>query len=202
MRVYTQVGKKQHADQIAIPDFASRAMENWGLITYREIALLIDPTFSSMSARQRLNEGFARWIQYLAVDRFYLERDVLSQFLVLDALKSSHPIEIPIGHPSQIGEIFDIISYAKGSSVIRIMGKSGDQAIIDEAKNRFQQYINGNLIDPNIRPAVYVVVSHYGDENSASSRVGRDIVWKFLQKNWTKLVERFGENSVFLMQFC
>ncbi|CAF3150580.1 unnamed protein product [Rotaria sp. Silwood2] len=29
----------------------------------------------------------------------------------------------------------------------------------------------------------------------ASSRIGRDIVWKFLQKNWMKLVERFGENS-------
>ncbi|CAF4387902.1 unnamed protein product, partial [Adineta steineri] len=118
------------ADQIAIPDFASRAMENWGLITYREIALLIDPKSSSLTVRQRnamtishelahqwfgnlvtmdwwtdlwLNEGFARWIQYLAVDRFYPEwdvwtqyvADVFSQFLVLDALKSSHPIEVP-----------------------------------------------------------------------------------------------------------
>ncbi|CAF3876821.1 unnamed protein product [Adineta steineri] len=586
MRVYTPLGKKEHgnfaldlaskvlpfyaeyfnikypiakADQIAIPDFASRAMENWGLITYREIALLIDPKSSSLTVRQRnamtishelahqwfgnlvtmdwwtdlwLNEGFARWIQYLAVDRFYPEwdvwtqyvADVFSQFLVLDALKSSHPIEVPIGHPSEIDGIFDTISYAKGSSVIRmlhdyigddafrkglhnylkdysykntvtfnlwshlakasgkplievmsswtlqmgyplvtvyeeqqsnktriikltqqrfiadgssddenlqwtipitiftksnpksiakeilmdkpeititleniseddwiklnynsiglyrvkyepktlarlnepiankilspqdrlmiqddvaalcnaghqsfvdylklllsykdednftvwksiastignlsslleytdyfdqfkkyrlnlcssiqnrigwdattnenplvamlrpiiltLMGKSGDQAIIDEAKNRFQQHINGNLIDPNIRPAVYVVVSHYGDENTqeelqklykaadmneekvrlltamgqslnpasiektlqfvfegdnvrmqdayigiagcASSRVGRDIVWKFLQKNWTKLVERFGESSVFLIYF-
>ncbi|CAF4446317.1 unnamed protein product, partial [Adineta steineri] len=105
-------------------------MENWGLITYREIALLIDPKSSSLTVRQRnamtishelahqwfgnlvtmdwwtdlwLNEGFARWIQYLAVDRFYPEwdvwtqyvADVFSQFLVLDALKSSHPIEVP-----------------------------------------------------------------------------------------------------------
>ncbi|CAF0909356.1 unnamed protein product [Adineta steineri] len=143
--------------------------------------------------------------------------------------------------------------------ILTLMGKSGDQTIIDEAKNRFQQHINGNLIDPNIRPAVYVVVSHYGDENTqeelqklyktadineekvrlltamgqslnpasiektlqfvfegdnvrmqdayigiagcASSRVGRDIVWKFLQNNWTKLVERFGESSVFLIYF-
>ena len=34
-----------------------------------------------------------------------------------------------------------------------------------------------------------------------SSRVGRDIVWKFLQKNWTKLAERFGEKSSFLISF-
>ncbi|CAF4278929.1 unnamed protein product, partial [Adineta steineri] len=85
--------------------------------------------------------------------------------------------------------------------ILTLLGKSDDQAIIDEAKYRFQQHMSGNLIDPNIRPAVYVVVSHYGDKNSALSRVGRDIVWKFLQKNWTELVERFGENSVFLIDF-
>ena len=30
-------------DMIAIPDFQSGAMENWGLITYRESAMLYDP---------------------------------------------------------------------------------------------------------------------------------------------------------------
>ena len=50
--------------------------------------------------------------------------------------------------------------------ILSIMGKSGDQAIIDEAKKRFQQHINGNLIDPNIRGAVYVIVSRYGDETT------------------------------------
>lgn len=36
-------------DLIAIPDFASGAMENWGLITYRETSLLFDPKTSSAS---------------------------------------------------------------------------------------------------------------------------------------------------------
>jgi len=52
-----------------------------------------------------LNEGFARWIQFLAVDKFYPEFDIWTQFVAdifagflrLDALKSSHPIEVPIG---------------------------------------------------------------------------------------------------------
>lgn len=35
----------------------------------------------------------------------------------------------------------------------------------------------------------------------ASSSIGRNIVWKFLQNNWTKLVERFGEKSSFLISF-
>ena len=33
----------------------------------------------------------------------------------------SHPIEVPVGHPSEIDEIFDLISYSKGASVIRML---------------------------------------------------------------------------------
>eukprot|EP01084_Bolivina_argentea_P265221 449467_1 len=39
------------ADMIALPDFAAGAMENWGLITYREVALLCDEK-SSLRAKQ------------------------------------------------------------------------------------------------------------------------------------------------------
>ena len=39
----------------------------------------------------------------------------------MDALKSSHPIEIEVHHPSEIDEIFDAISYSKGACVIRML---------------------------------------------------------------------------------
>uniref|UniRef100_A0A914XU65 Aminopeptidase n=1 Tax=Panagrolaimus superbus TaxID=310955 RepID=A0A914XU65_9BILA len=39
-------------DLIAIPDFSMGAMENWGLVTYREVALLVDP--AKTSSRQRM----------------------------------------------------------------------------------------------------------------------------------------------------
>lgn len=36
----------------------------------------------------------------------------------LDCLESSHPISIPVGHPDEIGQIFDRISYGKGGRVM------------------------------------------------------------------------------------
>ena len=39
-------------DMIAIPDFSSGAMENWGLVLYRETCILVDPANSSQSSKQ------------------------------------------------------------------------------------------------------------------------------------------------------
>lgn len=44
-----QCGCSYFLDLVAIPDFISGAMENWGLITYRETSLLFDPKTSSIS---------------------------------------------------------------------------------------------------------------------------------------------------------
>ncbi|KAJ7997844.1 hypothetical protein DPEC_G00216380 [Dallia pectoralis] len=83
------------SDQIALPDFYFGAMENWGLVTYRETNLLYDPLISSNSNKERtatiiahelahmwfgnlvtlrwwnevwLNEGFATYVSYLGAD--------------------------------------------------------------------------------------------------------------------------------------
>src|SRR5947199_7517781 len=38
--------------------------------------------------------------------------------LVLDGLRSTHPIEVPVRDPAEIREIFDDISYSKGASIL------------------------------------------------------------------------------------
>ncbi|XP_063912999.1 aminopeptidase A-like isoform X2 [Zophobas morio] len=46
-------------DMVAIPDFVSGAMEHWGLVTYRETALLYDSSTHSASNKQRVAEVVA-----------------------------------------------------------------------------------------------------------------------------------------------
>jgi aminopeptidase N len=46
--------------------------------------------------------------------------DVRGSATSLDAMRSSHAIEVDVHHPAEINEIFDTISYAKGGTVIRV----------------------------------------------------------------------------------
>jgi aminopeptidase N len=81
------------------------------------------------SADSRLNEGFATWVGWLAVDHLYPEWDIWSKFtseslqsaLTMDSLKGSHAIEVEVNDALEIDQIFDAISYMKGSSCIRML---------------------------------------------------------------------------------
>ncbi|CAG8028672.1 unnamed protein product [Penicillium nalgiovense] len=169
------------ADLLAVHEFAMGAMENWGLVTYRTTAVLFDEGKSDNRYKNRiayvvahelahqwfgnlvtmdwwnelwLNEGFATWVGWLAVDHFYpgelrslLADEPVTQYLMckqngtsglslsygipeaegvqqafhLDSLRASHPIEVPVRNALEVDQIFDHISYLKGSSVIRML---------------------------------------------------------------------------------
>jgi puromycin-sensitive aminopeptidase len=146
----------EKCDLIALPDFAAGAMENWGCITFREQCMLVDPANTSVGTKQYvamvvahelahqwfgnlvtmrwwtdlwLNEGFASWVEYLAIDHIFPKWQMWTQFIAdeqqiafkLDALENTHPIEVPVHHPDEIRTIFDTISYSKGSSVIHML---------------------------------------------------------------------------------
>lgn len=76
-----------------------------------------------------LNEGYASFVEFLCVNELFPEYDIWTQFVAdvytralgLDCLTNSHPIEVPVAHPSEVNEIFDAISYSKGASVIRML---------------------------------------------------------------------------------
>ena len=52
-------------DQIAIPDFAAGAMENWGLITYRETGLLYNPDFSTTAHKEYVARVIAHELSHM-----------------------------------------------------------------------------------------------------------------------------------------
>ncbi len=116
-------------DMIAIPEFAMGAMENWGLVTYREVDVLIDEKKASSSQRQRvctvithelahqwfgnlvtmewwqalyLNEGFASWMQTWAADKLYPEWEMWEQFATDDQEGALRLDSLRTSHPIEV----------------------------------------------------------------------------------------------------
>ncbi len=142
-------------DLIAIPDFASGAMENLGAITFRETALLIDDHTASRAELERvadvvahenahmwfgdlvtmkwwngiwLNEAFATFMEMLAVDAWKPNWKRWESFSVsrtaamaIDALSSTRPIEFTVLSPEDARAMFDVLTYEKGASVLRML---------------------------------------------------------------------------------
>jgi aminopeptidase N len=117
------------SDHVALPDFSSGAMENWGLITYREIALLADPKTTSISSRQYiatvvahelahqwfgnlvtmkwwnnlwLNESFATLMEYIAVDALHPEWNMWLDFSTNESIMALRRDSIEGVQPVQI----------------------------------------------------------------------------------------------------
>jgi puromycin-sensitive aminopeptidase len=100
-----------------------------------------------------LNESFASWMSYLAIDHIFPEWKVWEQFIVdeqsqalkLDALDNTHPIEVTIKHPDEIRTIFDAISYEKGASVILMLREYlGDRDFRDGLRLYLKRHAYGH----------------------------------------------------------
>ncbi|XP_035992371.1 aminopeptidase N-like [Fundulus heteroclitus] len=114
------------SDQVAIPDFSNGAMENWGLITYRETSLLYNPGVSSNRDKESvtttishelahmwfgnlvtlhwwndlwLNEGFASYVEYLGVDYVEPTWNIKDQIILYDVQKVFAMDALASSHP-------------------------------------------------------------------------------------------------------
>ncbi|VDM00575.1 unnamed protein product, partial [Schistocephalus solidus] len=175
-------------DLIAIPDFSMGAMENWGLITYRETSLLIDAAKSSLQSKRNvartvshelahmwfgnlvtmewwthlwLNEGFATFIEYLAVDHCFPEYDIWVSSIILPvmcdfctSLKLS--LWVPVNSPSEVEEIFDAVSYEKGASIIRMLR---DYIGPENFKSGLQLYISRHMYSNTVTEDLWQALS-------------------------------------------
>jgi puromycin-sensitive aminopeptidase len=143
-------------DHIAIPDFAAGAMENVGMITYRDAYLVIDPEKASQGELQNsldvigheiahqwfgnlvtmawwegawLNEAFASFMELKATDAMRPEWKRWLAFANLevpwamgtDQLASTRPIEFEVTAPEEVDQMFDAITYGKGSAVLHMI---------------------------------------------------------------------------------
>ncbi|KAG8380091.1 hypothetical protein BUALT_Bualt07G0157600 [Buddleja alternifolia] len=115
-------------DMVAVPEFAGGAMENYGLITFRETELLQDELYSAAGNIQRLtivvahevahhwfgnlvtmewwthlwlNEGFATWVSYLVTDKLFPEWKIWNRFLqeMIDGLRMDALLQ---SHPIEV----------------------------------------------------------------------------------------------------
>uniref|UniRef100_A0AAV2KYX2 Aminopeptidase n=1 Tax=Knipowitschia caucasica TaxID=637954 RepID=A0AAV2KYX2_KNICA len=156
---YFDIRYTQKLDQIALPDLGPAGMENWGLVTYQEGVLLYEEGVSSYLHKEViaylighelahqwfgnmvtmkwwndvwLNEGFASYLSYLAVEHVEPGFKMMEEFVAVelhtafeaDALASSHPLSPPadeIQTKDQIMGMFDSITYSKGAVVLKML---------------------------------------------------------------------------------
>uniref|UniRef100_A0A8C6PM49 Aminopeptidase n=1 Tax=Nothobranchius furzeri TaxID=105023 RepID=A0A8C6PM49_NOTFU len=172
-------------DQIALTDLEPLAMENWGLITYQEGALLYQEGVSSWLHKEDivhiishelahqwfgnlvtmkwwnevwLNEGFASYMSYLAVDNaepsFQIKDTMIMSDLHSafeeDALTSSHPLSTPLEEvqtTSQILGMFDAISYSKGAMVLRMLADFVGEDNFDNGIRAYLKAFKGKNVE-------------------------------------------------------
>lgn len=165
-------------DLLCVEAYSHNAMENFSLITFRPSALLYDGDIATAdtSALQKiayvvsheiahqwfgnlvtmkwwdelwLNEGFATWVGYYAIERFFPSWNVPSMVMLhshevaleLDALKESHPIKVAVRNAKDTDQVFDSISYLKGCSILEMLsGYLGQTVFLKGVALYLQRY--------------------------------------------------------------
>ncbi len=166
-------------DNLGVPNFGAGAMENAGLIISQAVVLLLDEkaasrrqelTVAEVTAHEFahmwfgdlvtmrwwddlwLNEAFASWMAYHAVDTLRPQYRVWDEVQAgadaaraADSLVSSHPIYHPVATPRAVMENFDVITYEKGAAVLRMVHDFlGDEAFRAGLRTYMAEFAESN----------------------------------------------------------
>jgi puromycin-sensitive aminopeptidase len=99
-----------------------------------------------------LNEAFATFMEMLAVDAWKPEWDRWTTFgvsrssaLAVDGLRSTRPIEFPVEAPTDADAMFDVLTYEKGASVLRMLEQYiGPDVFRDGVRRYLDRHAFGN----------------------------------------------------------
>jgi len=109
-----------------------------------------------------LNEAFATWMAFAIVDDWKPEWKMWLDFqhyrgaaLNLDALDNTHPIYVEVKTPAEATENFDLITYEKGASVVRMIENWLGPAAFRRGVRRYvRAHAEGNTVAADLWSAL------------------------------------------------
>ena len=135
-----------------------------------------------------LNEGFARFMEFKAVHDQFPEWNIWQQFLYSvqglafdrDGMKTTHPVEQQVNHPKEIDQMFDVISYAKGASVLRMLHEwLGEETFMSGVRRYLNKFKYGNAVTEDLWQAL--------DEETGTTTVdGSSVSVQTMMEEWIK----------------
>ncbi|XP_070828166.1 alanyl (membrane) aminopeptidase-like b [Chaetodon trifascialis] len=206
--------QQETLDQIALPHLNPAAMENWGLVTYQESVLLYEEGVSSLLQKQVvatlvthelahqwfgnlvtmkwwneiwLNEGFATYMSYFAVDHveptfkmkeIFVMSDLHTAFEE-DVVASSHPLIPPqenVQTTFEIIQLFDAITYSKGAIVLRMLAATVGERVFHEGIKMYLSDFRYKNTDGN---DLWQYIQKAVDDNNGHTKVA------VMMESWT-----------------
>lgn len=177
-------------DMIAISDFSAGAMENWGLVTYRETSLLIDEKKSSLAQKQLvayvvahelahqwfgnlvtmdwwqdlwLNEGFATWVGHLAVDELFPNWEIWTRFVQEYINKAMLLDGLENSHPIEV----DVKSSSEVNEIFDAISYCKGASVI--------RMIVDCVGPDNFQKGLRVYLKHHQFSNAATNDLWKDL---------------------------
>ncbi len=100
-------------------------------------------TFMEMKATDAMRPEWRRWVAFGAVERPWA--------FAVDSLASTRPVEFQVTSPDEANEMFDALTYGKGSSVLRMIEQFlGEDAFRQGVGSYLRKHAYGNTVTADL----------------------------------------------------